>query len=284
MQVQINSVHTKSLVQAPEASPQPHQQQHPVLFWTVFKYQFKLTIELIQKYGADPAVLNNNNSNLLHILFANFSHDPVNAPNLADLLVNHKVSLNLIDKDGKSPLHVAIKKQQIQALQYIHDFNIKKKTHMNQSLFSPEHRRRQALELFDFGIKVRNGASPLHYVVRKSNYEAFTYLVEHQLADCLTRDLDQMTARHRSLINSAFYRILIKEEADQIRRFIHQREIYFMQKSFGQAGSGGLMNLMGENHTLLVNTAQREVNIKRFGPMMKVFRSSEEDEQMIQSM
>ena len=44
------------------------------------------------------------------------------------------------------------------------------------------------------------------------------------------------------------------------------------------------MNLMGENHTLLVNTTQREVNIKRFGPMMKIFQNQEEDEQMIQSM
>ena len=52
-----------------------NQQQHPVLYWTVFKYQFKLAIELIEKYGADPTVLNSNNSNLLHILFANFNND-----------------------------------------------------------------------------------------------------------------------------------------------------------------------------------------------------------------
>ena len=44
------------------------------------------------------------------------------------------------------------------------------------------------------------------------------------------------------------------------------------------------MNLMGENHTLLVNNSQKEVNLKRFGPMMKVFRNQEVDEQMIQSM
>ena len=57
-----------------------------------------------------------------------------------------------------------------------------------------------------------------------------------------------------------------------------------MQKSFGKVGSGGLMNLMGENHTLLVNINQKETSLKRFGPMMKVFRNQEEDEQMIQSM
>ena len=78
-------------------------------------------------------MLNNNNSNLLHILFANFSHDAKNAPKLADLLIESNVSLNLVDKDGKSPLHVALKKQQIQALQYIHDYNIKKRALLNQN-------------------------------------------------------------------------------------------------------------------------------------------------------
>ena len=106
--------------------------------------------------------------------------------------------------------------------------------------------------MFDFECKIRNGASPLHYVVRKANYDAFQYLMDHQLADCLSRDLDQVTARQRALINSAFYRILIKEEGEQIKRFIQQREVYLLQKSIGKAGSGGLMNLMGENHSLLL--------------------------------
>ena len=76
-------------------------------------------------------MLNNNNSNLLHILFANFSHDARNAPQLADLLIRSNVSLNLVDKDGKSPLHVALKKQQLQALQYIHEYNINKRGALN---------------------------------------------------------------------------------------------------------------------------------------------------------
>ena len=100
------------------------QQQHPVLYWTVFKYQFKLAIELIEKFGADPTVLNSNNSNLLHILFANFNHDLRHAIELAELLIARKVNLNLIDKDGKSPVLVAIKKSQIEALQFAHKHNL----------------------------------------------------------------------------------------------------------------------------------------------------------------
>lgn len=38
------------------------------------------------------------------------------AKQLAELLIARKVNLNLIDKDGKSPVLVAIKKSQIEAL------------------------------------------------------------------------------------------------------------------------------------------------------------------------
>ena len=192
MRVNLNNFPRKSLAEATETAPQGAQQQHPILYWAVFKYQFRLAIDLISKYGADPTVLNNNNSNLLHILFANFSHDARHAPELADLLVASNVSLNLVDKDGKSPLHVALKKQQLQALQYIHEHNISKRGALNQGQvdLDPAVLKRNSLELFDFECKIRNGASPLHYVVRKANYEAFLYVMQHQLVDCLSRDAD----------------------------------------------------------------------------------------------
>jgi len=46
------------------------------------------------------------------------------AGQLASLLLARKVNLNLIDKDGKSPVLVAIKKSQIEALKFAHEFNI----------------------------------------------------------------------------------------------------------------------------------------------------------------
>jgi len=73
-------------------------------------------MELIRDYDADPTILNSNNSNLLHILFANFKHDLKHAGKLAELLIKQKVNLNLVDKDGKSPLLVAVKKSQVEAI------------------------------------------------------------------------------------------------------------------------------------------------------------------------
>lgn len=87
-------------------------------------------MEFIEEHGADPTVLNTNNSNLLHILFANFNHDLKYASKLADLLIKSKVNLNHIDKDRKSPLLVAIKKSQIEAVEYCHQHNLKRELAM----------------------------------------------------------------------------------------------------------------------------------------------------------
>ena len=81
---------------------------------------------MIEQHDADPIVLNSNNSNLLHILFANFNHNMKEAPRLADLLIKRRVNLNLVDKDGKSPLLVAIKKSQIEAIEYADQHNIER--------------------------------------------------------------------------------------------------------------------------------------------------------------
>jgi hypothetical protein len=53
----------------------------------VFKYRFDLAIDLIAKYGADCKIVNSNGASLLHILFANFEKDRVNAEKLSNLMI-----------------------------------------------------------------------------------------------------------------------------------------------------------------------------------------------------
>lgn len=47
------------------------------------------------------------------------------------------------------------------------------------------------LELFDFQMKGRVQVAPLHYVIKKSNYEAFMFIIQHQMCDYLHRNSDQ---------------------------------------------------------------------------------------------
>ena len=104
--------------------------------------------------------MNSNNSNLLHILFANFKHDLKYAGPLAELLIERKVNLNLVDKDGKSPLLVAIKKSQIDAIEFAHHHNIKKHLALmrDASFINATNLIKKnicKLELFDFQMKGR---------------------------------------------------------------------------------------------------------------------------------
>jgi ankyrin repeat protein len=112
------------------------------------------------------------------------------APKLAELLIKRRVNLNLVDKDGKSPLLVSIKKSQIEAIEYAHQHNIKRRQEMSKEkayMGSSSMIRKSIhkLELFDFEVRGRNVVSPLHYVIKKSNYEAFVYLIQHHMCDCL---------------------------------------------------------------------------------------------------
>ena len=88
-----------------------------------------------------------------------------------------------------------MKKSQTAAIRFAHDHNIKRQIVMlTDPVYtnSSEQNKRnfEMAELFDFQLKGRL-VTPLHYVVRKSNYEAFMFMVQRQLCDYLYRSIDQ---------------------------------------------------------------------------------------------
>lgn len=80
---------------------------------------------------------------------ANFEGDPQQAAVLGTKLLEN-LDPNLVDKEGKSPLHVAIKKEQIAAFKFA--LQTKK---------------------FNLNIKGRGGRTLLHYSVKKAQPEIF---------------------------------------------------------------------------------------------------------------
>ena len=53
----------------------------------------------------------------MHILFANFQYDSTGiSESLALRMIRKNVNINLVDNNGLTPIHVAIKKNQVKAL------------------------------------------------------------------------------------------------------------------------------------------------------------------------
>lgn len=80
------------------------------LHLSVLKHKFDLAYRIIEERGANPHILNPNGSNIMHILFANYMYDEVLAEKLALKIIKERVNINLVDNNGLTPIHVAIKK------------------------------------------------------------------------------------------------------------------------------------------------------------------------------
>lgn len=79
---------------------------------------------MIEVRKVNPHILNPNGSNALHILFANYQFDDqASAEGLALRIIKKNVNLNLVDNNGLTPLHVAIKKSQVKAIQFAMNHN-----------------------------------------------------------------------------------------------------------------------------------------------------------------
>jgi len=77
----------------------------------ILKHKFGLGLQLIENKKVNPGILNPNGSNSMHILFANFQFDATGfSESLGRRLIIKGVDINLVDNNGLTPLHVAIKK------------------------------------------------------------------------------------------------------------------------------------------------------------------------------
>ena len=55
----------------------------------------------------------------MHILFANYQYEATGvAQSLAFRLIKKNINVNLVDNNGLTPLHVAIKKNQLKAIEF----------------------------------------------------------------------------------------------------------------------------------------------------------------------
>ena len=77
---------------------------------SILKHKFELALRMIVECNANPHLLNPNGSNSMHILFANYSYDLTIAETLANKMIGMEIDINLVDNNGLTPIHVAVKK------------------------------------------------------------------------------------------------------------------------------------------------------------------------------
>jgi ankyrin repeat protein len=175
----------------------------------ILKHKFKLAMEVLKGDKVNVHSLNPNGSNCLHILFANYSFgEGEESKQLANALIAHGIDMNLVDNNGLSPIHVAIKKNQIEALRYAVNYNKRADG-------------TRGGRIFEFNIHGKKGFTPLHYSIIKANHEAFMYLLSDeckQFVNILEMDEQCRTPKQLALINSPFYRILLGLEKLEFQR------------------------------------------------------------------
>ena len=125
---------------------------------------------------------------------AHYKHDLVNASALGELLIAEGLDCDLIDREGKSPLHVAIKRDQLEAIKFAY------------------HTGR-----FDFNNTLNSSKlSPLHYTVKKAKVDSFLQLLGFGCCNLFLRDSDYQTPKQLALINTAYFKILTQHERLQL--------------------------------------------------------------------
>jgi ankyrin repeat protein len=123
------------------------------------------------------------------VLFACFDTCPEEAELLACQILGEGVNPNHFDLEGKTPIHVAVKKKQLKALEF--------------GILSRK---------FDLNASGRLEITPLAYSIRKGQSDAFIALLRDHRVDVFKRNMFGNTPRQMTLINSAYYRILILAE------------------------------------------------------------------------
>lgn len=93
------------------------------LHLSILKHKFSLALTMIEEKDINTHNVNPNGSNAMHVLFANYMFDEQHAEKLAIKLIKEKVNVNLVDNNGLTPIHVAINKSQMKALEFAWQFN-----------------------------------------------------------------------------------------------------------------------------------------------------------------
>lgn len=144
----------------------------------------------------NPCITSQIDANLMHLLFVKFDKDPKLAERILREALEMGIDVNHVDKLNATPIHVAMRKRQVLAIEMAVKIN-----------------KEYGRPIFDFNVINARGTTPVHYAIEKHDHEMLIAILEDPYVDLRKTDEDRVCkARRLTVIFSAFHKILYQRE------------------------------------------------------------------------
>jgi hypothetical protein len=91
----------------------------------ILSQKFDVALQLLKmKEEIDPNVLNTIGANLVHLLFVKYDKDALLSQKILRECVNLGVNVNHIDQIHAAPIHIALRKKQVEAIKDMVALNV----------------------------------------------------------------------------------------------------------------------------------------------------------------
>jgi ankyrin repeat protein len=165
----------------------------------------KLHVSLVKdllKCGADPNAIDLEKSTALHLLFSIFSKDSFVSAEISHLLIDHGADPNAKNTDGWAPIHLAVRRGQVDCIRWIIKQNLRMKYENKED------------RMFDLNILGGSDKwSPLHLAASLGHFEIIHLLLE-QDADLMARTRTGKSIRDVATNNLIISKMIKKVEKE----------------------------------------------------------------------
>lgn len=168
---------------------------------------YELTEALLET-GADFNEADADGNSPYHILFSIFTKETIKYCKIGELLIKYDIKgRNQINHHGWAPIHIAIRRGNIECLKWIKKAN--------------EYLRNHNIKEFDFDLAGTNGWTPLHIAVNDYKIKE-TLLLCHIGSNIFNRNKTNYTPRQVSDGNYLLSKYFIKEEKSLMEKYLNK--------------------------------------------------------------
>ena len=159
-------------------------------------------VKFLLRNGADPNFGDNEGNVSLHLIMSIFDKNPSESAQICEYLLKNKANPNIKNNDLWSPVHLATRRGQIDAIKWMILYTIKKKPYA----------KGLSKELFNFNKKGgQMGWTPLHLAVNSNQVEIVKLLLRYDVK-LFKPNKENILARYVFTNNIMIYKLVLKQE------------------------------------------------------------------------